>query len=164
MQAADVMRELGLEALVVEGGYFRQVYKSKNTCHERQDRACGTSIYYMLTDDSVSKWHVVQSDEIWHYYAGSPAIQILLFPDGKWERRVIGPDLAKGERPMSIIPAGVWQAAILRDRSKGSWGLFGASVFPGFEYEDFSEKPFAEIKDNWKDAIPAATEAGLADI
>lgn len=164
MQFADVMRELELEPLIPEGGFFRQIYKCKNTCREREDRACGTSIYYLMAHDTISKWHRVKSDEIWHYHAGSPAIQFLLFPDGKWEKRVIGPNLVAGERPQSIIPAGVWQAAVITDRSEGNWGLFGATVFPGFEYDDYEEKPFTEIKDEWKDAIPAVTEVGLADI
>lgn len=95
------------------------------------------------------------------YHSGSPAVQILLFPDGSWEKRVVGPDLQKGQRPQSVIPAGTWQAALLLDRTPGSWGLFGAAVFPGFEYADFKAVTFSELADQWKDAIPTVKETGL---
>ena len=160
MNKDEVIKELELEPLIPEGGMFRQIYKCQLKCRDR-DRARGTSIYYLLDSDTISKWHNVKSDEIWHYHAGSPAVQVLLFPDGKWERRVIGPNLKAGERPQSIIPAGVWQAAVLVDRTPGSWGLFGATVFPGFEYDDYMEKHFSEICGQWSGAIETVREVGL---
>lgn len=135
MNAQDIIKSLKLTPLSIEGGYFREIYRSDKKL-ENGD-SYGTSIYYLLTDNDVSKWHKVSKDEIWHYHAGSPAIQLLLYPDGNWEERVIGADIPNGHIPQSVIPAGVWQAAVLFDRSPGSWGLFGATVFPGFEYRDF---------------------------
>jgi len=137
MTAAETISALGLEPLTVEGGLFKEVYRSK-IMTESKNRTCGTSIYYLMTARDISSLHKVTSDEIWYYHGGSPAIQILIYPDGSMEKRLIGLDLKAGQVPQSLIPANTWQAAVLLDKNEGSWGLFGASVFPGFEYEDFT--------------------------
>jgi predicted cupin superfamily sugar epimerase len=138
MRAKEVIELLGLEPLTVEGGFFKEVYRSGVMAADGQ-RCSGTSIYYLMTEKDVSAWHKVESDEIWAYHGGIPAVQMLVFPDGKFEKRIIGNDLEKGHVPQSIIPAGTWQAATLIEQSDEElWGLFGAAVFPGFEYGDFT--------------------------
>lgn len=137
MNAKEIIDALKLEPLEIEGGFFREIYRSKLKT-EKQDRTCGTSIYYLMTAQDISPWHKVTSDEIWYYHGGSPAVQLLIFPDGRMEKRVIGLDLKAGQTPQSLIPADTWQAAVLLDKNEDAWGLFGATVFPGFEYEDFS--------------------------
>ena len=136
MTATEAINALGLEVLTVEGGFFKEVYRSKLTT-ENKDRVCGTSIYYLMTRNDISSWHKVASDEIWYFHGGSPAVQLLIHPDGNMEKRLIGFDLEAGEVPQSLIPADTWQAAVLLDKNDDAWGLFGATVFPGFEYEDF---------------------------
>ena len=42
----------------------------------------------------------------------------------------LGADLAAGERPQAVVPAGAWQAA----ESLGDWTLVGCTVAPGFEF------------------------------
>jgi uncharacterized protein len=49
----------------------------------------------------------------------------------------LGPDLAAGEQPQAIVPAGGWQAA----ESLGAWTLVGCTVAPGFEFEGFELAP-----------------------
>jgi predicted cupin superfamily sugar epimerase len=136
--AQGIIKALNLVPLAVEGGFFRETYRSEALAATPEQRSLGTAIYYLMTSKDISRWHKVASDEIWMYHAGSSAIQLLLFADGRWEERVIGPDIASGHVPQSVIPAGTWQAAVLADRSGVAWGLFGAVVFPGFEYEDFN--------------------------
>jgi predicted cupin superfamily sugar epimerase len=51
-------------------------------------------------------------------------------PEGGWYREVH--PLGGGE-PVSVVPAGIWQAA----RSLGAYSPVGCSVGPGFEYADF---------------------------
>lgn len=137
MKAVDVINALGLEPLTIEGGYFAETYRSTSPA-AMNNRCCGTSIYYLLDGIGKSDWHCVASDEIWFYHAGVSAIQLLLFADSHWEERRIGADLTAGESPQSLIPAGTWQAAVLQSRHPNAWGLFGATVFPGFEYADFT--------------------------
>ncbi len=97
------------------------------------------------------------------YHGGSSAIQLLLFPNGKWEERKIGCDIVNGERPQSIIPAGTWQAAILTDQSESSWGLFGAVVIPAFEFKDYSPGSGRMLSVQYPFAIKRMQELGLWD-
>ncbi len=136
MNADDIINQLKLEPHDAEGGFFHELYRSKEKT-TRGDHCLGTSIYYLMKPGNQSRWHKVASDEIWLYHSGTPAIQLLLFADGSWEERVIGSDIPKGQSPQSIIPAGTWQAAVLADNSPECWGLFGAVVFPGFEFSDY---------------------------
>ncbi|MCP3968660.1 MAG: cupin domain-containing protein [Lentisphaerae bacterium] len=137
LKSEEVIDLLKLKPLEFEGGYFVETYRSEIPS-TKDNRTCGTSIYYMLRGDDISHWHMVTSDEIWYYHLGCPAKQIIITPDQKLIQRIIGPNISNGHVLQSIIPAGSWQAAITINRSPFSWGLFAASVFPGFEYDDFS--------------------------
>lgn len=47
-----------------EGGYFKETYRSDYS----------TAIYFLVTDQSVSRLHKIKSDELWHFYKGIPYI------------------------------------------------------------------------------------------
>jgi predicted cupin superfamily sugar epimerase len=138
MKHCEIIELLGLKKLEIEGGYYHESYRCEVMTAENGIRSCGTCIYYLLKGDSASRWHKVKSDEIWLYHCGSPALQDLLFPDGRSERRIISNDLAGGARPQSIVPKDVWQTTILNDDNPESWGLFSTVVCPGFEFEDYT--------------------------
>ena len=159
--AKDIIAALKLEPLSIEGGFFKEVYRSKVQATTPSQRCAGTSIYYMMTAKDISAWHKVASDEIWLYHAGSSAVQLLLFPDGSWTERVIGPDVLDGQVPQSLIPAGTWQAAVLLERDGNSWGLFGALVCPGFEYADFQGGDAGELSEKWPGAKARMAALGL---
>lgn len=145
MNATEVIQALNLEPLSIEGGHFREIYRSASRTAAGQ--SCGTSIYYLLRSGERSCWHRVASDEIWLYHAGSAAVQQIIHPDGRLEEVRIGADLLRGEVPQSLIPAGCWQSAVLADDADPeAWGLFGAVVFPAFEYSDFTAATDAEIR------------------
>ena len=149
-----------MDSLDFEGGSFHEIYRCSVPA-SIPNRSCGTSIYYALEAKNVSRWHLVESDEIWFYHAGTPALQILLFPDGHFEKHIIGPNLKAGERPQSIIPVGVWQAARLVDDSENSWGLFGATVFPGFEFSIAKVANWSELAQKWPNAVDLVKESKL---
>jgi predicted cupin superfamily sugar epimerase len=79
--------------------------------------------------------HRITSDEIFHFYGGDPVEMIQFDESGHVTRFVLGSDLANGEVPQVIVPAGVWQALKLVDG--GAWGLMGTTVAPGFDFADF---------------------------
>ncbi|MGX5666978.1 cupin domain-containing protein [Rhizobium daejeonense] len=129
MQAEDIIRTLGMQRHP-EGGWFVETYRDQAGA----PRGHSTAIYYLLEAGEQSHWHRVRDAvEVWHYYAGAP-LTLRSSPDGDAvETIVLGPDLAKGERPQAIIPAGGWQAA----ESLGAFTLVGCTVAPGFEYSSF---------------------------
>jgi predicted cupin superfamily sugar epimerase len=132
--ASDLVARLGLEPHP-EGGWYREVHRSKFVLHtERGPRAVLTSIYYLLEARQYSRWHVVTSDEAWHYACGAP-LELLSYESrsGALRRRVLGAP-QDGQEPTGVVAAGEWQAA----RSLGAWTLVACDVGPGFDFEDFS--------------------------
>jgi predicted cupin superfamily sugar epimerase len=160
-KASTIIDKLQLQPLAVEGGFFHETYRSVRKTGIVPARIMGTSIYYLLKKSDKSDWHQVASDEIWYYHAGAPAIQLLLFQDGSWEERKIGGNVEAGQVPQSVIPAGTWQAAVLDKDSEYDFGLFGAAVFPGFEYDDFIAGNSMELSKQYPEAAKRLKELGL---
>jgi predicted cupin superfamily sugar epimerase len=127
-RAADLVGRLALQPHP-EGGWYREIYRSPTRVETaRGSRSALTTIYYLLEQNQLSRWHVVQADELWHFYAGSPLELLAYTPTNrKFERYVLD------ATSVSVIPTGVWQAA----RSLGEYSLVGCTVGPGFEFADF---------------------------
>ncbi|MEH3145767.1 MAG: cupin domain-containing protein [Methylobacterium frigidaeris] len=133
LTAAEVIRLLGL-APHPEGGHYRETFRD---AREVDGRSAGTAIYYLLDVGETSEWHRVDATEIWHWHAGAPLV-ITVSPNGHdAEARHLGPDLARGQRPQIVVPAGHWQTAT----SLGAWTLVGCTVSPGFRFEGFELAP-----------------------
>jgi predicted cupin superfamily sugar epimerase len=131
-----------------EGGYFREVFRSRLALehvgydHARGARRCGgTLIYFLLADDDFSAFHRVRgADEIWHLYAGGPLELHTIDGEQRYDLRVLSNDLDEGE-PTAVVPADIWQAARLTPGA--TWAFCGCTVAPGFELADF-EMPTAD--------------------
>ena len=129
----DIITLLGLQPHP-EGGHYRETWRAPAPPGVR---AAGTAIYYLLRAGEISRWHRIDADETWHWYAGSP-LALSLSPDGRQTEALrLGPDLAGGERPQILVPAGAWQSA----ESLGDWTLAGCTVSPGFVFEHFELAP-----------------------
>jgi predicted cupin superfamily sugar epimerase len=140
LTAADVIRILDLKPHP-EGGHYRETFRD-----DRGDgaRAASTAIYFLLAAGEVSHWHRVDAAEVWHWHAGAPLSLLIAPADSDAHEIRLGADIAAGERPQGIVPAGHWQSA----KSLGSWTLVGCTVAPGFMFETFelAEKGFAPAK------------------
>src|SRR3954452_13548409 len=110
MTTAELKQLLGLEPHLVEGGYFRRTYTSAGTVETaRGTRAQGTAIYYLLEQGTFSEMHLLDSDEIFHFYLGDPVEMLQLHSDGSSAAFTLGPDLEAGQHVQLVVPAGVWQ-------------------------------------------------------
>jgi predicted cupin superfamily sugar epimerase len=124
-----------------EGGFFRQTYKSGLTIVREAlpgfpgPRAASTAIYFLLEGESFSAFHRLRSDEMWHFYAGSPLVVHVIEPSGAYSAISLGSDPEAGEVFQAVVRAGCWYAAHVADWK--SWALVGCTVAPGFEFEDF---------------------------
>ena len=136
--AAQLIRALGLQPLPVEGGMFRQSWRSsiKVDAHGRP-RPAGTAIYGLLTDDadSFSAMHRLPTDEVWHFYLGDAILILLLHANEEIERIVLGQDVLGGQVLQAVVPAGTWMGARLL--AGGRYGLFGNTMAPGFIEADY---------------------------
>ena len=134
-RVAELIRDLDL-APHPEGGFYREIWRGRlgvEPADGRGARAALTSIYFLLPEGAISRWHRVTSDEIWHHYEGAPLELLVMPPDEiRLERHRLGP-LGSDQAPVRCVPAGWWQAA----RSLGAYTLVGCTVDPGFEFADF---------------------------
>ena len=138
MTASDVIRLLQLQPHPVEGGHFRETHRD----------AAGTAIYYLLAGDAVSEMHRLPGAEVFHWYAGDPVRMLQLVPGGRAETFTLGPDLAGGQVPQLVVPGGVWQGSHPLAGPHG-WSLLGATMAPGFRYEDYTTGTRAELTGGW---------------
>jgi predicted cupin superfamily sugar epimerase len=143
-RAAALVQQLGLQPHP-EGGWYAEVFRSAlqvtaapgpahpPTATSPPLRAALTSIYFLLPEGTVSRWHVVQSDELWCHLEGAP---LALYQFDADSERVTEQQLGPVDatlRPQATVPATIWQAA----RSLGGYSLAACMVAPGFEFADF---------------------------
>ena len=132
--AEEVIAALGLEPHPLEGGFFRETYRTSQTMHG-QERALKTAIYYLLTPQTFSMMHRLPGDEMFHFYLGDPVTMLHLHPDGSGRVVTFGPDLLAGQRPQVLVRGGVWQGA--SSAPGGQLALLGTTMAPGFAYADY---------------------------
>lgn len=139
LTAEEIVARLGLKPHP-EGGFYRENLRDQPA---NGSRGASTAIYYLLREGDFSAWHrVTDAVEVWHHYAGAPLELSLSSGRGRTVIR-LGSDLAGGEEPQAIVPAGVWQSA----RPLGGWVLTGCTVAPAFELTSFEMAPPGWIPD-----------------
>ncbi|MGA7857262.1 MAG: cupin domain-containing protein, partial [Terracidiphilus sp.] len=144
----EIKTLLGLEPHRIEGGSFRRTYTSAGTVDlQRGTRHQGTAIYYLLEPGTFSEMHVLDSDEIFHFYLGDPVEMLQLHPDGHSALFTLGPDLQAGQHAQLVVPAGVWQGTRLI--GDGRVALLGCTVTPGFDFADYRNATYAELAGKW---------------
>lgn len=133
-----------------EGGYFRQTYRSDVMIARDAlppgfggARAASTAIYFLLEGENFSAFHRLRSDEVWHFYAGSP-LAVEVIESGRLRSTILlGDDAEAGQVFQAVVPAGCWFASHVADWN--GWALVGCTVAPGFDFEDFEMAKRAEL-------------------
>jgi len=110
---AQLIADLGMQELPVEGGYFAQTHRSAEV----------SAIAYLLHQPDFSGMHVLEHVEIYNFHAGSPLRMLLLFPDGS-----VSQPLLSASNPQVVVPPGVWQGST----PSGEWSLVGTVVVPPY--------------------------------
>ena len=143
--AAQLIARLRMQKIPDEGAWFAGSYRSAEPLpaqaldarYRGTPHVAGSAIYALVTQEDFSALHRLQTDEIWHYYGGSPLAVLLLHPDGRGETIVLGADVLAGQTPQLVVPRGVWQGASPVDSNSDAYTLFGCTLAPSFEYGDF---------------------------
>lgn len=125
-----------------EGGWYREVYRAEETISRESlpsrfssDRRFSTAIYFLLQGGEFSAFHRIRQDELWHFYDGTSLTIHQIDPAGQYTAAPLGRDLAAGERPLVVAPAGWLFGATLNEAD--SFALVGCTVAPGFDFADF---------------------------
>lgn len=125
-----------------EGGFYREAYRCPEVLHRKVlparysgPRAFSTAIYYLLRSRDVSRFHRLASDELWHFYAGSPLTLHVIDPAGHYQAYYLGTEVRYGQQPQLVTKRDHWFAATV-DRAR-QYALVGCTVAPGFDFADF---------------------------
>ncbi|GHB28799.1 cupin [Pseudovibrio japonicus] len=128
--AADIIRELDMEPHAEGGNYYRTFRDTEGP----EGRGNSSSIYYLLQKGEMSRWHKLDTPELWHFYAGAPLTLSISEGDVAPTDIILGADIMNGQRPQGLVPKGHWMSA----RSQGAWTLVGCTVAPGFTFDTWT--------------------------
>jgi predicted cupin superfamily sugar epimerase len=142
MKTADYYIEKLSLSTHVEGGAFRETYRSEMTIAQEHlssefkgTRNVSTAIYFLLKQGQFSALHRIASDELWHFYEGNTLHIYEITLEGVLVTHVLGKDLEKGESFQCVVRAGSWFGS--RCEVPGGFSLVACTVAPGFDFEDF---------------------------
>lgn len=151
MKTADDWIEKLQLAAHPEGGYFRETYRAAelittNGLPERfsGERSFSTAIYFLLKSGQQSLFHRIKSDEMWHFYSGSPLTIHMISPNGEYSSLSLGSGFDAGQQFQQLVPAGVWFGATVD--AADSYSLVGCTVAPGFDFADFEFADFTMLR------------------
>lgn len=133
-----------------EGGFYRSTYRSPDMIPSevlprrfKGERPYSTAIYFLLQAGDFSAFHRIQSDEVWHFYAGGTLLVHVIHYNGKLETIRLGSDIEAGEQFQHVVPAGCWFAS---EPAPGTaFSFVGCTVAPGFDFADFELASASEL-------------------
>lgn len=139
------------------GGYFKETHRDeftlskdlpKNSFADDRSRSCSTAIIVLLPSKITSKMHRVKSDETYHYYLGTSPLQLDEFDPSTGEHRqvIMGQDVSQGQKVQHTIKKNIyWASRAVDQTQENGYVLFGATVSPGFDFEDFETPSAAQM-------------------
>jgi predicted cupin superfamily sugar epimerase/uncharacterized protein (DUF952 family) len=130
-----LLRQYRFMRLPIEGTLYRETWRSNEG--DTTGAPAGTAMIgcYADTLGSLSRFHRLTRDEVWHAYAGDPFVLHLLHEDGHTSDVVMGTDPLAGQQVQYVVRAGTWQAGCLLPG--GRHALFGCTMAPGFTTDCF---------------------------
>lgn len=143
MTKDELIEKLGLERHP-EGGAFKETYRSPVISPFSGfdgDRSISTGIYFLIGGTDFSAFHRIKSDEMWHFYKGSPLTIVEITPEGKLIETSLGDEL----NFQYVVKAGHWFASY----SSGEHSLVGCTVAPGFDFNDFEMAEFEKLSQDY---------------
>ena len=142
MQRHQLIEALELKPLPLEGGFYRETYRSADvlsagTIPDRYSttKAAGTAIYYLLTPDTFSALHRLPTDELFHFYLGGPVAAWCSCSPTARGGSCARPGRAGGQRVQALCAAGRLAGSFLERAARlPCWAL---TMAPGFDFSDY---------------------------
>jgi predicted cupin superfamily sugar epimerase len=101
-----------------------------SACCNAAGQPCSSAILFLLPGGAVSRWHRVDTNELWHYHEGDPLELLIAETPEHIRREILGSAATMAETaslPQHAVPAHAWQAA------RCLYTLVGCTVAPAFE-------------------------------
>lgn len=132
-RAKEIIEKFNLKSHP-EGGFYVETYRSEETIPGK-DRQLLTSIYFLITGSSISKFHRIQSDECWYFHEGSPLLVHSILPNGEHQVTELGLNFSQNEVPFHVVPAcTIFGSHLKHDEG---YAFVSCAVAPGFDFNDF---------------------------
>ena len=120
-----------------EGGYYRETYRAGLSIAREAlppqftgPRLVSTAIYFLLEGNNFSAFHRLRSDELWHFYAGSPIVVHVIEENGDYSELSVGNNPDAGQVLQAVVKAGCWFASRVARPSIFCIGrLYGSARF-----------------------------------
>ena len=143
--AGRLIAHFQMKRIPQEGAWFSVTYTSEDLLdgamlpprYAGRPHAAGGAIVVVVTPRDFSAMHRLKTDEVWHFYSGSPLELLLLYPDGKGRTVTLGTNVLGGELAQFTVPKGVWQGAAPVTSTARSFSFAGTQMSPGFDSSDF---------------------------
>ena len=85
-----------------EGGYFVQIYTSSYSLIQNNDRPLAGSIYFLLDQKDITRFHRLDCDEIWYYHQGVGINIYFVEENNTISLRQLG--IGEGQNPIVVVP------------------------------------------------------------
>jgi predicted cupin superfamily sugar epimerase len=157
----ELIAYFGMKPLPVEGTYFINTYISEATTASGGPAGTAGLGLYLREPVSASTTHVLEFDEVWHYYEGDPLALYEFHRDGTARTIILGRDIAAGQVMQHTIKAGVIQAGEVAPG--GDWSLFACTMSPGFIASCFRGVPKQELRGNYAGYEEIIERMGVPD-
>lgn len=155
--AQDVIDRLNLVPLPGEGGFYRQTVSVPHADPAMSHAPAHTAILFLVTPESWSALHMLQGDELFHFYMGDECRMVVCSPDdGTLEELRLGTDLVAGCQVQTLVPAGRWQGTRLAGNGDHGFALLGTTMTPGYRHDQFRLAQQSDL-----DALPGSFGAML---
>ncbi len=144
-EAGRLIAHFQMKRIPQEGAWFSVTYTSEDWLdgatlpprYAGRPHAAGGAIVVVVTSRDFSAMHRLKTDEVWHFYRGSPLELLLLYPDGRGRKVTLGTNVSGGELAQFTVPKGVWQGAAPITSTTRSFSFVGTQMSPGFDAGDF---------------------------
>jgi uncharacterized protein len=143
----ELITQLNLQAHP-EGGYFTETYRAvEGISTKNGERNLMTAIYFLLTSNDVSRFHVIASDELWFHHEGSD-LSVHILDESGHQILPLGSKSSEA-RPQQLVPAGKIFGSTVDEPN--AYALVSCVVAPGFDFRDFKLLDKAELLEKYPD-------------
>ncbi len=132
-----------MKILPFEGGYFAVTHTADERLtaevlptRYKSSRMLSGAIYYLVTANQFSALHKLPTDELYYYHFGDPMEMLLLGPEGKAERKLLGMELKAGQQPQLLAPRHWWQGSRPLPGGTHGFTLVSTSMAPAYDERD----------------------------
>lgn len=117
-----------------EGGFYAETYRSGEEVEtEKGTRSLMTVIYFLLRSEDKSRFHVIESDELWFHHEGAD-LSIHVLDDSGYKILKLGKNDEAAAPQQLVSRRKIFGSTV---DEPNSYALVSCVVSPGFDFQDF---------------------------